>query len=177
MQKKKETQIEELYGELGTAFNFTHGDLEANRAGFITARQKHELRLRFVEQRIIPVSIILASTISLVIMGVSFPTYSRSTCGVLMALILLIITPLLFIEGWRVLASDLRDGKVQRLEGIAREIGVGKAWRKAFVVVENEVEFKLNRKQYRLTNGHGRFVIYTVPKSRKIVAIEEVLPE
>jgi hypothetical protein len=39
MQKKKEQAREELYGELGHAFNFTYGDLESNRAGFLTHRQ------------------------------------------------------------------------------------------------------------------------------------------
>jgi hypothetical protein len=39
MQKKKEQSSEEFYGDLGNAFNFTYGDLQANQAGFISHRQ------------------------------------------------------------------------------------------------------------------------------------------
>jgi hypothetical protein len=44
VQKKKEQSIEEPYGELGHAMNFTYGDLQANQAGFLSHRQVELVR-------------------------------------------------------------------------------------------------------------------------------------
>jgi hypothetical protein len=48
MQKKKLQEANEFYGDYGKAFNFTQGDLEANRAGFISFLQKQRSHLRLL---------------------------------------------------------------------------------------------------------------------------------
>jgi hypothetical protein len=172
MQKKKEQSSEERYGELGKVFSFTYGDLEANRAGFVTARQKRDLRLRFAEKFVTAIGAFLALTSIMVGFALASRTSSDTFIASILLPIVLIGLAVMLIYTWRLLVSDLRDGKVQRLEANARELGVGKSWRQAFVVLETKQEIKLTKEQFELTTERGIFRVYIAPKSREILSVE-----
>lgn len=174
MQKKNEQPANELYGEYGKVFNFTQGDLEANRAGFLSFRQKQAFRLRILLY-------LCTALLSLFIyMGGIFPW---NTGGNLMLALAVTLIPFGFLTAIllpyvRNLLLDLQDGRIKAVKGEAKVIDKtikGEAW--GIRAIDDEAKYELRPWQIESVKAKGKFYVYVMPKTKQIVSIEEILAE
>jgi hypothetical protein len=168
MQKKKTETSEERYGGYGNAFNFTRGDLEANRAGFITMRQRYVALFNFLKSFFwlslgFALSVLVALvSIWLLINGATgndkLIGFSASFFALLFAG--LMAWALVYQKG--AIFLDMRDGRV-----------------KAFGSYEDYSKFRLDNEmgvpffpEQLLLPLRPRIRIYTLPRTVQIVSVE-----
>jgi hypothetical protein len=183
MQKKKSQSSEELYGELGAAFNFTQGDLEANRAGFMSHRQR-QLQKLYLLAHVPPLILLVlfAAPISLIIS--LYPENGLSFGAALFLLIMLLcisvipITYVIWFTANKVLKAfyDIRASRVakvvSRVTTILRPVYRGDT----LFLIAGEQEFELGSIERGVLWRPFVYKIYFLPHQRKIVSLEEVLP-
>jgi hypothetical protein len=180
MQKKKEAASEELYDELGRVFNFTRGDLEANRAGFITWRQK-QIRWREVYRFLYLILFMAIPYVSIAAVVQLFEdnVEMRSSIFWVMSFFVFIMTALLLWASRLIPTSyDLGTGRVTSLVGEGRiEIrSIPKQGEIPHFVIEKLVQPFSRNSNFRLSKP-CLYRVYFMPKSKRIISIEEVLQE
>jgi hypothetical protein len=180
MQKKKEQSSEELYGKLGEAFNFTYGDLEANRAGFMTWQQK---RLVSKEARNrISLFLLLAIMYFAITAGIStLSDDPAKNSGLFWGIFVLVaLMGIAWVWGYGVhkLFLDIGNGKVQNIVRYVRKEtrNVYKQGKRTFLVAGDK-EFYLPRRSENFEWNNVQYRIFFLPKSDFILSVEEVLPE
>lgn len=178
MQKKKELVREELYGELGRNFNFTQGDLESNRAGFVTWRQK-QIKWREVYHVLYSILFLAIGYLSIAAFGQLFEdnTEMKSNIFWFMSVFSLVITSLIVLGfGLIPLFYDLLTGRVTSIVGEPRiEIhSIPKRGNTPHFVI-GKLKQRLGRNS-KLMLKSCPYRVYFMPKSRRIISVEEVLP-
>lgn len=169
MQKKK-NEGEELYGELGKAFNFTQGDLEVNRAGFISARQKKLLNKRFLLIPLAGFGYLLFQLLLILI----FAQTNAETVGFITALGIVVVPALsiLYLNEYYILWRESKTGKVKSFVGKTSF----ERWRKPpymMLEFEGKLGLGLSAAQYNLLKNGNKYIVYCFPNSRNILSIEE----
>jgi hypothetical protein len=164
MQKKKHSG-EELYGELGKAFNFTQGDLEANRAGFLALRQSQRIKssiLWFAWAMFI-------GTICFTRFVVLRLSYGNILEAVGMTAILMFIPFSILIVYWYLLRIDLRE-RLVRCKACKKEAVTIKDT--SYYLSGTGWPFSISKKQFNLLDD-AYYWVYYLPRSRKILSLEE----
>jgi hypothetical protein len=182
---KKKNEGEELYGELGQAFNFTQGDLEANRAGFMSFRQRRlQIWRLFAHFPFVLIMLVLfASPIPLLI---SFYSENGLSFGaklflliVFFCLSVLPITRIIWITAVEVSKTfhDIRDSHVGKIVSSVSTIPRSVYRGVTLFLVAGEEEFELGSMQRNILWKPFLYKIYFLPHKRKILSLEEILPE
>jgi hypothetical protein len=179
MQKKKTSESEELYGELGHAFNFTQGDLEANRAGLISERQ-NEIQKEHVYWHFR--FLLLVSIVMSIFWGYLFMVYFPASARHFLlpqVCIWLSITGIFSLLSLNAIAgailyrydskTELNEGRVETASG-------------QIVVVSNRGtvcvgDTKLNCTAVTYPYGDLSYVAYYLPKTKQIISVEELKAE
>ena len=183
MQKKKLGESEALYGELGQAFNFTHGDLEANRAGFLSFRQKREQKKRgysFAAMIALP-SILLIAIIAFILFVSSSQQNPNSvwTSPVPLPLVVCFFLPivlliLVWVVGMMVYYKrsqyDLQKSRIEKISGQIRQItGSDTQLRVGSEELNSPIAFA------DYSWGDLSYMVYYLPHEKQIVSIEEIV--
>jgi hypothetical protein len=177
MQKKKEQDIEEYYGELGHAFKFTYGDLESNRAGFTTHRQKQWARSHYLVYFLLSIPLVACITPLGFMMMLQFPNFRNNpfmsvTSLIVCALIAIICTFGALLIGYGMLRlsyeiwSDLHNGRVKTLSI--------EDYRKQ---KKSRGPLQVNVVEEAPLPDDPKTQLYLMPHSLRILSVEEVLPE
>ena len=180
MQKKKETQTEELYNKFGLDFDFTLGDLEANLAGFMSHRQKQSRwkGLRFAAKFFLFAVIVYIVFVN-VLQFMSVMSDSDAM-GLHMSMIIFVVI-IASIVAYPLFShiQELKRGRVQSLLSAVRiEMRhVGKQGLKPFLVAGEHVFILPNDIDATLWKPELMYRIFFLPKNKTILSIEEVLPQ
>ncbi|HEX2623446.1 MAG TPA: hypothetical protein VHL11_24965 [Phototrophicaceae bacterium] len=173
---------------LGTALKFNQDDLQANRVGGITDRQRTAIYSQMLASA---GKGLLIGFIGLVIFLIAFaaegPVYHTiingdvviretipanvpviAAAGLLLILGLVISISMLFYA-WR-LRQDLKAGKVTTVNG---SLTTGRNLRGAYIQV-NGIQFRVNQVAVQSFQAEKAYMLYYVPHSKRILSAELV---
>lgn len=170
------------HDELASALGFAPADLEANRAGCLTASER-DFQLRPVRNTVLitAVFLLLAAGCVALVFTVGIGTGISTPSLVLAAVFLLTVGLLGYssIPVWR----DLRAGLVSTVEGMVRpaeretDIATRGGGRVPvftyYWVVDDQQRFTVTGKAYGVLTP-ARHRLYFLPRSRRVVAAERV---
>lgn len=172
MQKKK-NQGEELYGELGYAFNFTQGDLEANRAGFISHRQAQILRQDSTKSLVamqITTTFFLGLT---TVFGISaFTADMVMLCFAAPFALFALIFIALSVDKYISMQKDLSQRVIKDAEGKLKQTTDANGNSETRLMSGN-LSFKLTARQLVALKASQVYQVYYAERIAEIVAIEE----
>jgi hypothetical protein len=172
MEKKKTSETEELYGELGEAFNFTQGDLEANRAGKLSKRQEEQIGANVVVAVMFLVFLPSFMTFIVIIFSI-FTLYSYFTSGNIGLFLpgncyfIFLITPIAVL--WYYKKSGVRDAWTDANQPTVISLD-DRRYRELTAVKKS---FGLSAAQKELLASHHNLQFYVLPKSNYVVSVEE----
>jgi uncharacterized membrane protein YcjF (UPF0283 family) len=166
---------------LARAFKFRQSDLEANRSGSMSDRQKHTLEKRFSRGTQLYQMIILHSVILL--MGLLFVAWTQrgnpdylSEAGLAFWLTLLItagtiaVFTTLTVQHRRTLNQETQTGDVRQLSGdIELQPGTAQSRR---LHIGGQI-FKLDRQQAAAFQAGQAYHLYISPRTRQILSAEK----
>lgn len=174
MQKKKTDNSEALYGELGEAFNFTQGDLEANRAGFISYRQK-QAQWTYLRGAVIAVVAILIAFFILGTIVQLFESDAAQGRGFFWSLVIAgVFFAVLYFFAFLPNVHDILSGRVESIVKRVRLEKYQRRYTQKVILVAGEERFELPRVVHDFAwQDNIDYQIYFLPRSRAIVAIAE----
>jgi hypothetical protein len=173
MRKKKTTNSEELYGELGQAFNFTQGDLEANRAGFISYRQGQVLKFKTYESLFkmsLPITLFLLLAVVFAFNafreGEDFAILCIAAPFGLIAFVFIAIS----IVTYSFVQMDISQ---RTLKDAICELQVSQQKGDVAYWLYGNVSFKIATNQAAALKAKHKYLVHYAEKSNEILAIED----
>jgi hypothetical protein len=167
MEKKKTNESEELFAEYGHAYNFTRGDLEANRAGFITQRQRQMIYMPITRRLISLVFCIALMAAMLFWWSAAAPLENRTKflfnpelCSSTTIMLILLIYSYLVLREILRIYLDYGQGRVKAYESY-----------EAYSKVHYASIFSQNTNAILLTL-RPNIRIYTLPRIGWVVSVE-----
>ncbi|MEO0565190.1 MAG: hypothetical protein AAF125_23990 [Chloroflexota bacterium] len=172
-----------IFGEstLQRGLNFTEDDLLANRAGFVSDRQKRYYTTSYTVILIVFVAIGVS-------FGLWFPFgliwqemtaswaawYERGLMGLILLLMIGIVVglPAAGIWIWHRYTRDVRRGDVLRAYGVARRARDASDTGAYFYVTIGGQQFMLHYGGWRAFEDGKLYTVYYMPRSRQIVSAE-----
>jgi hypothetical protein len=177
MQKKKKQPSEALYGKYGEAFNFTFGDLQSNRAGFITWRQKRIIS----KEGLNAISRFLVMAVFFFILGILMSWRSNETQAIsrmvwlMFALVVAIGVTWFLIFGMHNMFWDFGSGRVQHIVRHVKPESryIQKQGNRPFLTA-GDIEFSLPLNLADFEWKDSPYRIFYLPRSKVILAVEEI---
>ena len=172
MQKKK-NESEALYGELGHAFNFTVGDLEANRAGFISHRQAQALRQKTTSS-LMAMQITTAFFLGLTaVFGVAaFTSDMVMLCFAAPFALFALIFIALSVDKYVSMQKDLSQRVIKDVECEVKQTTDANG-NPEYRLMSGNLSFKLSSSQLSALKINRPYQVYYAERSAEIIAIED----
>lgn len=187
MQKHKDKP---LNTPLANAFDFTHGDLESNRAGFISYRQKKLLRLKFwFSEKPFGALFLglfaLCAPAMIISAGIAYLGYPPPKSGYMDAFCIVGIQSAVsfgifayVLNTYKKLKNELESGKIETFHwSIQDKIIASSEYSVDFRIKINKTYYKVSRKQYDILEMDKHYTFYVTPTSKKILSVEPISPE
>lgn len=183
MQKKKELSSETFYGELGQVFNFTTGDLEANRAGFLSYRQK-QIRQETLVAWGLSILVGWIMLLAAETIGIFFVIgFVKDLALIVLFSSLIIIVPNLCLFGllrllfaWH--GRELRERRIEKMTTRLKvELRPNSKWGEVAYLMTDNMEFLLEQRARTVEFKPLPYCIYFLPESKTLLSIEQALPE
>ncbi len=163
-----------------TANAFQPDALEANRRGELTDSQRHGFRAQSSSDRRSALSLAAVFLAGAVLVGFfaspSAPPVARAVITAV-ALLVALFVGLRAIVGFDALTRDVREGRVQSIEGAIGKRGsltTGRSARQYRLLEVGNQTFKVMRGTYEAAPDAGFVRLYFLPRSRKIVNLERL---
>ncbi|MBZ0293784.1 MAG: hypothetical protein K8L99_14550 [Anaerolineae bacterium] len=164
--------------ELMNALDFTPQELEANKEGYLTKRQRHRLSdersfWRFFDRLIkaaSPILIILAA-----LDGIRIGDTISSRAVIISLMCIITFTLLLYIgTRWRKLDKDLSKGDVTAVEGIVKLTRFRKRNGMAYRIYIHQEYFDVPGHIYIAFEQGKSYALYFTPHSRTLISAEQL---